>query len=76
MCQVPGSLLGGSANTTHLVAGMIIAFFPVAGPTVAALTALAKAQVTPWWQASVANNGGGLTSPVSAADLAAAGGLS
>ena len=75
MCQVPGPLLGGSAQTSHLVAGMIIAYFNIAGTTVANLTALAKAQVTPWWQASVAQGGGGLTSPVNIYDLQAAGGL-
>lgn len=30
----------------------------------------------PWWQASVANGGGGLSSPVTAPDLVGAGGLS
>lgn len=34
------------------------------------------ATVVPWWQASVAAAGGGLTSPVNANDLVAAGGLS
>jgi hypothetical protein len=69
LCATPGQLLGGSANTAHLVAGMILAAFPVAGPTVAALTALAKATVTPWWQAN------GYTSPITDADLSGAGGL-
>lgn len=68
--QVPGPLLGGSANTTHLVDGMILDYFPVAGPTIAALTALAQGTVTPWWQAST---GGGLSSPVSQNDVTAAG---
>ena len=76
MCQVPGLILGGSAQTSHMAAGMIIAYFNVAGVTVANLTALAKAQVTPWWQASVANGGGELRGPVALSDLAAAGGLS
>lgn len=69
MCAIPGQLLGGSAQTSHLVAGMIIAYFNIAGPTVAALTALAKATVTPWWQAPVANGGGGLVAPVQPSDL-------
>jgi hypothetical protein len=42
-------------------------------PTVTALTALAQATVQPWWQASVANGGSGLTSPVSPGDTTAAG---
>lgn len=75
LLAIPGSLLGGSANTSFLVDGMILAYFNVAGPTVAALTALAKGVVTPWWQVLVANGGGGLASPVNANDLAAAGGL-
>ena len=43
MCQIPGQLKGGSANTAFLVDGMIIAAFPLQGPTIAALTALAQA---------------------------------
>jgi hypothetical protein len=73
LCSVPGQLLGGSTNTAFIVDGMILASFPVAGPTVAALTALAKATVQPWWQVSVANGGGGLSSPVNNNDLLAAG---
>ena len=75
MLNTPGQLLGGSANTTHMVDGMILDYFNVAGLTIAALTALAKGAVLPWWQASVANGGGGLSSPVSNNDLVAAGGL-
>jgi hypothetical protein len=71
--QIPGALLGGSSNTTFLVVGMILDYFPVAGPTVAALTALAKGFSQMWWQAPVANGGGGLGSPVGVADLQAAG---
>src|SRR5450755_3635706 len=33
LCRIPGSLIGGSGNLTNLVDGMIIAYFPVAGPT-------------------------------------------
>ena len=69
LCLNQGPLSGGSANTSFLVDGMIIAYFPVAGPTIAALTALAKAAVTPWWQAN------GYSSAFSQNDLAAAGGL-
>lgn len=50
MCNNLGQLLGGSGNTTHLVAGMIIAYFPAAGATITALTALAQASTNPWWQ--------------------------
>lgn len=69
MCVCPGPLLGGSANTSFIIDGMIIDYFPVAGPTIAALTALAKANVQPWWQAN------GYTSPITQGDLTAAGGL-
>lgn len=69
LCAIPGSLLGGSANTTHLVDGMILAYFNVAGATVANLTALAQGFVQPWWQSN------GYSSPISPSDLAAAGGL-
>jgi hypothetical protein len=68
-----GGLLGGSANTALLTVGMILDFFPVAGPTVANLTALAKGLIQPWWQAPVANGGGGLNGPVSVSDTTAAG---
>ena len=76
MCGVPGQLLGGSAQTSKMVAGMIIAYFSLAGPTIAALTALAKGATQPWWQATVAQGGGGLSGPVSGTDLVVAGGLS
>lgn len=75
ICRTPGQLLGGSGNTSFIVDGIIIDKFPIAGPTVAALTALSKGTVTPWWQATVAQGGGGLTGPVSNADLVAAGNL-
>ncbi len=42
-------------------------------PTITALTALAQATVQPWWQVSVANGGGGLTSPVTTNDTTEAG---
>lgn len=46
--------------------------------TRAALTTLNDAfkPLIPWWQATVAQGGGGLSSPVTQADLTAAGGLS
>ena len=52
LCSATGLLLGGSANTTHLLVGMLLDFFPVAGPTIASLTALAQASAQPWWQAN------------------------
>lgn len=76
LCAIPGKLLGGSANLSHLLPGMIVAYFPGGGPTIVALTALAQALAQPWWQASVANGGGGLQGPVTATDLIPAGGLS
>ncbi len=76
MLAIPGPLLGGSANTAFMVDGMIIDYFLANGPiTMAALTALAKAAVMPWWQAPVSSGGGGLNSPVSTNDLLIAGGL-
>jgi hypothetical protein len=75
LCRVPGQLLGGSANVGLITAGMIVAYFPSAGPTVANLTALAKAVTQLWAQANgypVAQTGGGGLTPV---DLANAGGL-
>lgn len=69
VCRTPGQLLGGSGNTAFLVDGMILDYFPVAGPTVAALTALAKVTATPWWQAN------GYSGPFTSPDLVAAGNL-
>jgi hypothetical protein len=73
MCGIGGQLLGGSAQVSHMVAGMIVDYFGTSGKTITALTALAKATVIPWWQATVAQGGGGLSSPVSHSDLDAAG---
>lgn len=73
MCAIPGQLLGGSGQLTHMVPGMIVAYFPPAGATITALTAMAKA--LPWWQATVAQGGGGLQAPVALSDLVQAGGL-
>lgn len=74
LCAIPGPLLGGSGQTTHMVAGMIIDYFLTshAGPiTIAALTALAAAQ--PWWSTSVANGGGELVAQVKISDAIQAG---
>lgn len=72
MCNL-GSLLGGSTNTTHLAPGMIVAYFGAGSGTVVALSAMASAVVQPWWQATVAQGGGGLSSPVGLGDCQAAG---
>lgn len=65
MLAVPGSLLGGSGNTSKMIAGMIIDMFPGAGPTIAALTALAQATTQTWCKANgypeAQNGGGGIT---------------
>lgn len=55
---------------------VILSIFGAATQTRAALVALAAPYDSPkiaWWQASVAEGGGGLTSPVTMDDLAAAG---
>jgi hypothetical protein len=71
LCNIPGLLLGGSSNTAFMLDGMLLAYFTNhSGPTITALTALAQSSITPWWQ-----TGAGLTSPVTAPDLLAAGGL-
>lgn len=66
LCNQPGGMIGGSAQTAQLAAGMILAYFNHAGPTVAALTALAQGTVQPWWQYS------GYTSQFGPSDLLAA----
>ena len=73
LCQIPGELSGGSGNLSSLIDGMMIAYFPLAGPTIAALTALAKATVQPWVTTPVAQGGGGLSGPVSLTDINIAG---
>lgn len=70
LCANSGPLLGGSANSGLITAGMFLAYFTNhSGPTIAALTALAQATAQPWWQYA------GYTSPIGPADLTAAGGL-
>lgn len=75
MCAVPGQIAGGSANASRGAPGLILAYFNVAGATIANLTALAKAVTQPWASANgypLAQNGGG---GITAVDLANAGGL-
>jgi hypothetical protein len=64
----PGGMIGGSAQTAQLAAGMILAYFTNhAGPTVTALTALAQGIVQPFWSYA------GLNGPISQTDVTLAG---
>jgi hypothetical protein len=67
LCQVPGNLLGGSSNTSLLTDGMFLAYFSLAGATIANLTALAQAAATPWSQVN------GYSTPISMSDVINAG---
>jgi hypothetical protein len=67
LCTVDGLHLGGSANTGFITDGMFLAYFNVAGATIAALTALAQGFVQPWWQAN------GYQRPFDLGDCTAAG---
>ena len=67
LCNQPGQLQSGSAVLSKLLPGMLIAYFPGAGPTIAALTALAQATVQNWWSYA------GYTSPIGPADLTSPG---
>jgi hypothetical protein len=62
-----GLLLGGSSNTGLITDGMLLAYFNVAGQTIANLTALAKGIVQTWWQVN------GYSGPFNLNDAAAAG---
>ena len=67
MLAIPGNLQGGSASL--FIApffGSVAATMPL---TIAALTAMAKAIVTPWWQAN------GYRAPINDSDLIVAGNL-
>lgn len=68
MCVNDGLLLGGSSNTAQMADGMLLAYFTNhSGPTIVALTALAQATVSPFWQSV------GLSGPITQPDLTAAG---
>jgi hypothetical protein len=69
LCESPGPLLGGSANTGLLPTGMLLNAFSSVSQTRANLVALAKGAQTPWWQAN------GYGSQISPTDLSMAGGL-
>lgn len=63
LCQISGGLLGGSTNVGLLTAGMFVTYFSTpSSPTIAKLTALAKATTQSWAQANgyPFGNGGGL----------------
>ena len=67
LCANPGQLLGGSANTTGLLVGLLLANFTSGSKTIASLTALAQAITQPWWQSN------GYPRPFTTADAALAG---
>lgn len=64
--STPGVIQGGAGT---FVGSMFVAFYTgkLAGPTITALTALAKAVVQPWWQSN------GYPRPFDLGDIAAAG---
>lgn len=75
-------LLSGSstvdASPSTTIRAVFQSIFSGKTTTLANLSALVSPYdnaTIPWWQATVAQGGGGLSSPVSANDLAAAGGL-
>lgn len=73
LLQISGGLLSGSSELSQLLPGMLLDYFPVAGPTITALTALSTTLVQPWWQVSAGNGGGGLQGPVGSNDVIIAG---
>jgi len=53
LCNCPGPLLGGSTNSGLLTGGMFVTYFSTpSSPTIAKLTALAKATTQSWAQAN------------------------
>ena len=53
LCNIVGPLLGGSTNVGLLTAGMFVSYFStISSPTIANLTALAKATTQSWAQAN------------------------
>ena len=53
LCQITGPLLGGSTNVGLLTAGMFVTYFTTpSSPTIANLTALAKATTQSWAQSN------------------------
>lgn len=72
VCTTPGTIVGGASS---FIGGMVVNFYSnkLGGPTISNFTALAKATVTPWWQAQPAQGGLGFSQPVTLLDAAAAG---
>lgn len=70
-----GGTVDASSGTT-VRAGIVAIFTGKPSLTnLAALVAPFDSPTIPWWQAAVAQGGGGLSGPVSGGDLAGAGGL-
>ena len=67
VCGINGDILGG--QNSFLGKMFVATFTNLSGPTIVALTALAKGISQPWWQAN------GYSGPFSQPDLVAAGGL-
>jgi len=71
VCAAAGDgVLGGSSNTGLLATGIMLDLFGAGTQTRAAVVALAKGTVTPWWQSPT---GGNLNGPLSITDTQAAG---
>jgi hypothetical protein len=70
--RIAGPLLGGSANTSLLTDGMILASFPTSGVTIANLTALAKSVTLSWAQTNGYNYLSSFQGNINGGDLAAA----
>jgi hypothetical protein len=75
LCEVPGPMLGGSANISRMAPGMIVAYFPSSGVTIANLTALAKTVTQSWAQSNGYPYASSIQGNINQGDLAAAGGL-
>lgn len=68
MLAVQGQLLGGMDAAKLITGGMFVAYFPLDGPTIAALTRLAEKTLQIWWGVAVVDGGAGLSAPVSIGD--------
>jgi hypothetical protein len=73
LCQIPGSMTGGSAETALVVDGMFIAYFGSNSQSIANLTEFATAQIQLWVNVSVANGGSGLFFQITQTDVTNAG---
>lgn len=76
LLQISGGLLGGSTNVGLLTAGMFVTYFTTpSSPTIANLTALAKATTQSWAQANGYPYASSVTGNLGGGDLSNAGGL-